>query len=121
MILVDTSVWIEHLRLGHDRLGELLNRGLVLAHPYVVGELACGNLRNRAEVLRLLQDLPQAPVASQEEALFFIEKNKLMGRGIGFVDAHLMAATTLADASSIWTFDKRLGQVAADLNLAYQA
>jgi hypothetical protein len=117
MILVDTSVWIDHLRHGEDDLVGLLDVGRVLAHPFVIGELACGNLRNRAEVIRLLGDLPQAPVVSQEEALFFVESNELMGKGIGFIDAHLLAATALADASRIWTRDQRLRSVAAELQL----
>ncbi len=118
MILVDTSVWIDHLRVGEDRLVALLNGGRVLTHPFVIGELACGNIHNRADVLKLLKNLPQAPVASQEEMLFFIENNKMMGRGIGFIDAHLMAAAAMADASRIWTRDKHLERVATDLNLA---
>ena len=118
MILVDTSVWIDHLSVGEDRLDALLNGGRVMAHPFVIGELACGNIHNRAEVLKLLKNLPQAPVASQEEMLFFIDNNKLMGRGIGFIDAHLMAATAMADSSRIWTRDKRLERAASDLNLA---
>ena len=118
MILVDTSVWIDHLRVGEDRLGALLNSGRVFIHPFVIGELACGNIHNRADVLNLLQNLPHAPVASQEEMLYFIENNKIMGRRIGFIDAHLMAATALVEASRIWTHDKRLERIAADLNLA---
>ena len=118
MILVDTSVWIDHLSVGEDRLDALLNGGRVMAHPFVIGELACGNIHNRAEVLKLLKNLPQAPVASQEEMLFFIDNNKLMGRGIGFIDAHLMAATAMVDSSRIWTRDKRLERAASDLNLA---
>ena len=118
MILVDTSVWIDHLRVGEDKLVALLNGGRVLTHPFVIGELACGNIHNRAEVLKLLKNLPQAPVASQEEMLFFIDNNKLMGRGIGFIDAHLMAATAMVDSSRIWTRDKRLERAASDLNLA---
>ncbi len=82
MILVDTSVWIDHLRSGDNLLVELLNRSQILAHPVIVGELACGNLRKRDDVLRLLNDLPQAPVASQNEALHFIECNKLMGQAM---------------------------------------
>jgi hypothetical protein len=121
MILVDTSVWIEHLRIGEEGLATLLNGGRVLAHPFVIGELACGNLRNRTEVLELLKGLPQAPVASQEEVLFFVESNELMGQGIGFVDAHLLAATAVSAASRIWTLDKRLGRVAAKLDVAYQS
>jgi len=119
MILVDTSVWIDHLRSGEDGLEALLNGGRVSIHPFVIGELACGNLRNRTEVLRLLKGLPQAPVASQEEVLFFIENNGLMGQGIGFIDAHLLAATAMADASRIWTRDTRLGRVATELAVAY--
>ncbi len=118
MILVDTSVWIDHLRVGEDKLVALLNGGRVLTHPFVIGELACGNIHDRADVLKLLKNLPQAPVASQEEMLYFIENNKMMGRGIGFIDAHLMAATAMVDASRIWTRDKHLERVAADLNLA---
>ena len=81
MILVDTSVWIDHLRTGDERLIDLLDSSQVLAHPFIIGELACGNLRKRDEVLRLLNDLPQAPVASHEEVLHFIESNKLMRQG----------------------------------------
>ncbi|WP_018953372.1 type II toxin-antitoxin system VapC family toxin [Thioalkalivibrio sulfidiphilus] len=119
MILVDTSVWVDHLRTGDAALGALLNRSQVLMHPFVVGELACGNLRNRSEVLRLLKDLPQAVVANDEEVLFFIERNALMGRGIGYVDAHLLAAVTLGGSTQLWTRDKRLRSVAETLNLAY--
>lgn len=119
MILVDTSVWVDHLRAGDAALGALLNRSQVLMHPFVLGELACGNLRNRDEVLRLLKDLPQAPVASDEEVLFFVERNALMGRGIGYVDAHLLAAVTLGGSMYVWTRDKRLRSVAEALELAY--
>lgn len=119
MILVDTSVWIDHLRNGEENLIDLLNGCQVLAHPFVTGELACGNLNNRANVLSLLRDIPQSPVATHKEALFFIEQNELMGRGIGFVDVHLLAATALAGSAHLWTRDKRLAQVADDLNLAY--
>lgn len=119
MILVDTSVWVDHLRAGDAALGALLNRSQVLMHPFVLGELACGNLRNRSEVLRLLKNLPQAPVASDEEVLFFIERNMLMGRGIGYVDAHLLAAVTLGGSMHLWTRDRRLRSVAESLELAY--
>lgn len=118
MILVDTSVWIDHLRLGEGDLEALLNSAQVLTHPFVIGELACGDLRNRTEVLRLLTGLPQSRIASQEEVLYFIESNNLMGQGIGFIDAHLLAATAMSDTSRIWTRDKRLGRVAADLDIA---
>ena len=120
MILVDTSVWIDHLRDGEENLSALLRSGQVLAHPFVIGELACGNLHQRTEVLGLLQKLPQAPLASQEEVLFFIQSNALMGRGIGFVDAHLLASATLANASRVWSRDKSLERVATDLHLGYQ-
>ena len=118
MILVDTSVWINHLRAGDGHLADLLNSSQVLAHPFVIGELACGNLHKREDVLRLLGDLPMSPVASQEEVLHFIERNKLMGQGIGFIDAHLLASTALADTALIWTRDKRLQKAARNLKLA---
>jgi predicted nucleic acid-binding protein len=120
MILVDTSVWIDHLRAGDAELVALLNGSLVLMHPFVLGELACGNLRNRVEVLALLKDLPRAAVATDEEMLFFIERHALMSRGIGYVDAHLLAAATLGDAVRVWTRDKRLRTVADTLALAYE-
>lgn len=119
MILVDTSVWIDHLRVGDERLVELLNSSQVLAHPFVIGELACGNLHKREDVLRLLNDLPQAPVASHEEALHIIESNKLMGRGIGYIDAHLLASVALANTVFIWTRDKPLQKIARKLKLAF--
>ncbi len=120
MILVDTSVWIDHLRIGDAALATLLNTSQVLMHPFVLGELACGNLRNRSEVLALLKDLPQAALAKDDEALFFIEKHELMGRGIGYVDAHLLAAVTLCGETKIWTRDKRLRTVADAMALAYE-
>lgn len=121
MILVDTSVWIEHLRSGDGVLTALLNGSRVLMHPFVLGELACGNLRNRAEVLALLQDLPCAPVSDDDEVLFFIDRHALMGRGIGYVDAHLLAAATLQDSARLWTWDKRLRTAADELALNYAA
>ena len=118
MILVDTSVWIDHLRVGDMQLADLLRSGQVLTHPFVIGELACGNLRNREEVFKLFDDLPKAPVASNEEALHFIENCRLMGQGVGFVDVHLLASARLADEGLIWTRDKRLRKVARELKLA---
>lgn len=120
MILADTSVWVDHLRTGDAELAALLNGSQVLMHPCVLGELACGNLRNRTEVLALLKDLPRAAVATDEEALFFIERHALMGRGIGYVDAHLLAAVTLGGGARLWTRDKRLRTVADALALAYE-
>lgn len=119
MILVDTSVWIDHLRKGSPALEEALEGGLVLMHPFVLGEMACGILNNRGEVLQLLGDLPPAPAASDLEALAFIEDHALMGRGIGYVDIHLLASTTLAGATRLWTRDKRLASVAEDMNLKF--
>lgn len=117
MILVDTSVWIDHLRDGDDDLSRLLEATQVLAHPFVVGEMACGNLANRAEVLRLLGDLPKAATASDQEVLYFIDQHRLMGRGIGYVDAHLLAAVLLNPPARLWTRDKRLGTIADELGL----
>lgn len=120
MILVDTSVWIDHLRAGDAYLAALLTGSRVLMHPFVLGELACGNLRNREQALALLKALPKASVASDGEVLFFIERHALMGRGIGYVDAHLLAAVTLSDMARLWTRDKRLRMVANSLALAHK-
>ena len=117
MILVDTSVWIDYLRSGDQRLADLLNRSQVLIHPFVIGELACGNLRKRDEILRLLNGLPQAKIASQEEVFHMIEHKRLMGLGIGFIDAHLLASAVLSDADALWTRDKRLQKVAGKLEI----
>ena len=119
MILIDTSVWIDHLRAGDDNLVTLLDSSQVLAHPLVIGELACGNLHKRDDVLRLLNDLPRAPVASHEEVLHFIESNKLMGQGVGYIDTHLLASAALADTALIWTRDQRLQKIARKLKLAF--
>lgn len=117
MILVDTSVWIDHLRSGDDELVQQLNNSSVLMHPFVLGELACGNLNKRKEVLTLLNDLPKSSVATDSEALFFIEQHKLMARGIGYIDAHLLAAVALDGSASLWTRDKRLRAVGDALSL----
>ncbi|MCW8840373.1 MAG: type II toxin-antitoxin system VapC family toxin [Gammaproteobacteria bacterium] len=119
MILVDTSVWVDHLRTGDPGLAGLLNDSLVLMHPFVMGELACGNLRQRSEVLTLLADLPQASVARDSEVLFFIERHGLMGRGIGYVDAHLLSAVALDNGARLWTRDKRLQVLASELGMSY--
>jgi len=118
VILVDTSVWIDHLRTGVEDLANLLNRGLVFSHPFVIGELACGNLHDRANILGLLGDLPQVPVATDPEVLFFIERHELMGRGIGYIDAHLLAATSLDGTARLWTRDRRLQDMADSMGLA---
>ena len=116
MILVDTSVWVDHLRSGLPLLANLLQEGDVLIHPWVIGEIACGNLRNRNQVLNLLQGLPTAVVASDSEVLLLIERSNLMGRGIGYVDAHLLAAAKLS-RSGLWTQDRRLAALAQDQGL----
>lgn len=118
MILVDTSVWIDHLRQGDPDLVRVLEADQVLVHPFVVGELACGNLKSRAEFLKLLRALPRAPVATEEEALGFIDGRALMGRGIGYLDVHLLASVALAGTATLWTRDKRLAAVARKLGLA---
>ena len=115
MILVDTSVWIDHLRSGSRDLELLLNNNQVLIHPFVLGELACGNLDRRTEVLALIGSLPPAPVATGAEVLFFIEQHRLMGKGIGYIDVHLLASVSLTKPASLLTHDKRLGRIAAEL------
>jgi len=119
VILVDTSIWIDHLRAGNSTLASLLHEGLVCVHPFVVGELACGNLGNRREVLDLLHALSTLEAAAHEEVLFFIDQHRLMGRGIGYIDAHLLAATAIHTAR-LWTRDKQLKAIADELGLAYQ-
>lgn len=119
MILVDTSVWVDHLRTGDSSLAAALEEGLVVMHPFVVGELACGNLANRVEVLTLLENLAKAPVATDAEVLAFIEARSLMGRGIGYVDAHLLASAALAADTQLWSRDRRVVAVAAAMNLAF--
>jgi predicted nucleic acid-binding protein len=116
MILIDTSVWIEHLRAGNDRLKALLFDEHVLCHPFVIGELACGRLQKREEILTMLKALPEAHLLDHEEVISFIEARRLYGRGIGWVDAHLLAST-LVSGCSLWTFDKPLRRAAAALNV----
>ncbi len=117
MILVDTSVWIDHFRSGDDALVYQLKNSSVLMHPFVLGELACGNLTKRKEVLKLLSDLPKSSVASNDEVLFFIEKHNLMGRGIGYIDTHLLASVALDGSAQLWTRDKRLNTIGDLLSL----
>ena len=115
MILVDTSVWVDHLRRADAGLTDLLERGTVLMHPFVVGEVACGSLADRPAVLDLLQELPMAAVADPDEILTFIERRGLHGKGIGLIDAHLLASTALTAGARLWTRDKRLRAVAEAL------
>jgi predicted nucleic acid-binding protein len=121
MILVDTSVWVDHLRAGNQRLMVLLDSGEVLGHPFVMGELALGNLRRRDAFLSDFRDLPLAVVASDAEVLRLIDRQTLFGRGIGYVDAHLLAAARLTAGSKLWTRDRRLQAVATQLGLAAAA
>jgi predicted nucleic acid-binding protein len=118
VILVDTSVWVDHLRAHDPRLAALLNASMVLAHPFIIGELALGNLRQRATVLTALLDLPQATVATETEVRHFIDRHALFGRGAGYVDVHLLAAARLTDGAELWTHDRRLHDVADELGLA---
>jgi predicted nucleic acid-binding protein len=118
VILVDTSVWVDHLRAGNKALADLLNTGMVLTHPFIIGELALGNLRRREVVLSALSDLPQASIATDVEALQFINNDALFGHGAGYVDIHLLAAVRLTAGSTLWTSDKRLHGIAVQLGLA---
>lgn len=117
MTLVDTSVWIDHMRSADPELTVLLVGGAVSCHPFVVGELACGALKRRGEILGLLKNLPQAPLVDQEEALGFIEANGLAGSGLGWIDIHLLASARLA-GERLWTRDRRLGAAARRLGVA---
>lgn len=120
MILIDTSVWIEHLRKGNRALAHLLNNNQVLIHPFVIGEIACGTLAGRDEVLARLKDLPALPKADESEALYCIERHQLMGVGLGYIDVHLLAAVLLAPPARLWTRDNRLKAAAKKMNVAYQ-
>jgi len=117
VILVDTSVWIDHLRVADRQLAGLLMDDVVLCHPFVVGELACGALKRRSEILGLLRNLPPAPVVEQDEVLAFVEAHALMGSGLGWVDVHLLASAVLA-GDRFWTRDRRLAQAARRLGVA---
>lgn len=118
MILVDTSVWINHLRNNNPHLVRLLTGNSVLSHPFVRGELVLGNLRQREAILAALDNLPQAPVAFTDEVNVFIEKHALYGLGIGLIDAHLLASARLSGNTRLWTLDKRLLAAANRFNLA---
>ena len=117
MILVDTSPWVDHLRRSNARLAALLENGQVASHPFVLGELALGSLRSRADILTYLGNLPAVPVAQHDEVLALVEGRRLMGTGIGWVDAHLLASTLLADVR-LWTLDRPLARQARRLGVA---
>ena len=117
MVLVDTSVWVAHFRDKAVGLEALLHDGRVICDPFIVGELACGNLNNRSEILILLQALPQATLAQHDEVLHFIDHYRLMGKGLRYVDMYLLAAALLTRVP-LWTLDKKLQEVAAAMQLA---
>ncbi|MCK4842255.1 MAG: type II toxin-antitoxin system VapC family toxin [Methylococcales bacterium] len=119
-MLVDTSVWVDHLRDKDEQLVSLLKRNQVLMHPMIRGELACGCLHNRDQILNLLNNLPRISEATHDEALYCLERHKLMGKGIGFVDLHLLASTFLAKNTLLWTRDRRLHKLSQALNLCWE-
>jgi predicted nucleic acid-binding protein len=119
MVLVDTSVWVSHLRQTHTGLANLLNEGEVACHPFIVGELACGNLKSRTVILSLLEALPMAVTAEHEEVIAFIDHHHIMGKGLGYTDVHLLASAVLSRLS-LWTLDKTLEQVAEKLAIGYR-
>ena len=116
-MVVDTSVWVDHFRRGNDLLAERLRAEQVWVHPFVIGELACGNLVRRREILDLLAALPHAPLIDHDEVLAFVESRRLMGRGIGWIDVHLLVSAAHAGIP-VWTLDRRLASVARVLQLA---
>jgi predicted nucleic acid-binding protein len=117
MVLVDTSVWVNHFRMSDPNLVASLDTGTVVCHPFIIGELACGNLGNRQQILKLFRSLPSAPVVEPNELLEFIESRKLMGRGLGYIDVHLLASAILAGVT-LWTDDKRLRAAAKELDVS---
>ena len=119
MVLVDTNIWINHFRKTDPGLVRNLNQGSVACHPFIIGELAAGNLKNRTEILVLFQSLPATPVVEPVEYLEFVATRKLMGKGLGFVDIHLLASAVLSGIP-LWTGDKRLAKSADDLGVGYQ-
>ena len=119
MVLVDTSIWVSHFRDGHPDLKDLLFEGKVVCHPFVIGELACGNLRNRQEILALMKALPVAKQAEHEEVLRFIETHSLMGIGLGYIDVHLLASALLSGIS-LWTIDIPLKKAARKLEVCFE-
>ena len=119
MVLVDTSIWVSHFREGNPHLKNLLLNGYVVCHSFIIGELACGNLQNREEILSLMQALPSAMTAEHEEVLQLIDTHQLMGIGLGYVDVHLLASALLSE-TPIWTEDKKLIEAARKLNVSYK-
>lgn len=119
MVLVDTVVWLDHFHRNDEHLSRLLESEQVVMHPMVIGELAMGNLANRQQILEDFGKLPEISVATHEEVLFFIERHQLMGTGVGYVDAHLIAACVLHEATQLWTRDRWMLEVADELDIAF--
>ncbi len=117
MTLVDTSVWVDHFRQGNDRLRSLLQEDEVLCHPFIVGEIACGNVRNRDEIFGLLLALPEARLAEHPEVLHLVDSRRLYGSGLGWIDAHLLASAVLTDCV-LWTLDRPLRNAAVKIGLS---
>jgi predicted nucleic acid-binding protein len=117
-ILVDTSVWIKHLREGERNLTQLLEQGLVACHPFIIGEIACGGIKNRYEIINLLNDLPSTDILDHSDIMEFIENRKIMNKGIGYIDVHLLGSALVSD-TPIWTFDKALRKIANQLHIEY--
>jgi len=118
-ILVDTSVWIKHLREGDQNLTQLLEQGLVACHPFIIGEIACGGIKKRYEIITLLNDLPSTDVLDHSDIMEFIENRKIMNKGIGYIDVHLLGSALVSD-TPIWTFDKALSKIAFQLSVGYE-
>jgi predicted nucleic acid-binding protein len=117
-VLVDTSVWVKHLREGEKNLAQLLEQGLVACHPFIIGELACGGIQNRHEIMSLLNDLPSTDTLDHDDIMEFIEYRKMMNKGIGYIDVHLLASALISE-TPLWTFDKALNKVANQLSIEY--
>jgi len=120
MILVDTSVWVAHLHDGNIDLEKLLNNCNVATHEYIIGEIACGTLKNRAKIISYLNALPMATPAKHDEVMYFIENHCLMEKGLGYIDMHLLAAAFLSNIP-LWTFDKKMSEIASSLEVAYDS
>ncbi|MFC1884285.1 type II toxin-antitoxin system VapC family toxin [Thermodesulfobacteriota bacterium] len=119
LILVDTSVWIRHLRESEINLIHLLEQGLVACHPFIVGEIACGGIKNRKEIIDLLNDLPSTDILDHQDIMEFIEYRKIMNKGLGYVDVHLLGSALVSE-TSLWTFDKALRKIANQLSIGYE-
>ena len=117
-ILVDTSVWIKHLREGEKNLALLLEQGLITCHPFIIGEIACSGIKNRYEIINLLNDLPSTVVLDHSDIMDFIENRKIMNKGIGYIDVHLLGSALVSD-TPLWTFDKALRKIAIQFPIGY--